>query len=159
MRTRWPGAPTDDARLQAWIDDAETIIRATYPWIDDWITAEPPLEAAVALVVTRMVIRALANPFGIRQESVGDTSISYDTGMGLELTDADRALLDGYGPQAAFTIDQMPDESWEADPTIIGALVNRDGYAPGEVDPFDLPPPAWPDPAANLYSPTWQRAR
>lgn len=159
VRARWPGAPADDTLLQAWIDDAETILRAEYPWIEEWLTIDPDLEAVIRLVVTRMVIRALSTPFGVRQETVGDTSLAYTDKETLYLTDADRALLDGFGPQAAFTIDQMPNEALTSEPSLVGAWVNRDGYAPGEVDPFLFPPPANPDPAEPFYSPAWPALR
>jgi hypothetical protein len=115
LRTRRPGAPGDDTLLQAWIDDAEVITRAEYPWIDEWITDDPALQSAVTLVVIRMVIRALATPMGVNREVVGDTQVHYTTQAALELTDADRALLDGHGPQTAFTVDQLPERLLPAD--------------------------------------------
>lgn len=112
IRTRWPGAPADDGLLQAWIDDAETVIRVEYPWVDDWLYADPDFALVLRLVVTRMVIRTLSAPAGVTREQVGDTAVSYAASSGLGLTDEDRALLDGYGPQTAYAIDTMPPRWW-----------------------------------------------
>lgn len=40
------------------------------------------------------------------------------------------------------------------EPTLDGAWVNRDGHAPGEVDPRDMPPPVRPDPLMPEF-PWW----
>jgi hypothetical protein len=109
VRARWPGAPSDDTALQPWIDDAEVLIRSEFPWVDDQLPTDPTLQPVLNLVVTRMVIRALSVPFGLRNEAVGDTSVNYYTeAAGLYLTDADRALLQGLAPQTAFTVDGVP---------------------------------------------------
>ena len=113
VRARWLGAPSEDATLQTWIDDAETIIRVEFPWIEEWVTYDPEEALAVLrVVVSRMVIRAKSHAFGVRQETVGDTSVAYSDNAELGLSDADRALLEGFGPQTAFTIDQMPAPWW-----------------------------------------------
>jgi hypothetical protein len=154
VRARWPGAPVDDALLQPWVDDAETIIRAEFPWVDDQLGSDVTLQPVLNLVVTRMVIRALSIPFGLRNEAVGDTSVMYYTeAAGLYMTDADRQLIAGTGPQVAFTIDGLPAD-YQVDPSLAGAVVNGPyGSAPYELDPFDYPPPANPDPAGRSYSP------
>lgn len=115
VRARWPAAPNDDTLIQAWIDDAATIIRAEYPWVDDWTGLDPELHSVLTVVVTRMVVRALSTPFGVRQEQVGDTALVYSDAQSLYLTDADRALIDGYGPQAAFTVTALPDRELPSD--------------------------------------------
>jgi hypothetical protein len=158
IRNRWPGAPLNDALLQTWIDDAETIIRAEFPWVSDWIDNDTNALGVVQLVVSRMVIRALSTPAGVNREQVGDTAISYFEQAGLYLSDADRALLEGYGPQTAFTVDTMPAGEFDNEPSLYGAWVNRDGYAPGEFPPWNMRP-VYPDPALDIYSPTWRRGR
>jgi hypothetical protein len=155
VRARWPAAPADDAYLQGWVDDAETLIRNEFPWVDEQLSSDATLPPVLTLVVSRMVIRALSVPFGLRNEAVGDTSVMYYAeASGLYLTDADRNLIAGLGPQVAFTIDGLPAD-YTYDPSLAGAWVNGPvGLAPYELHQLDYPPPANPDPATRLYSPT-----
>lgn len=99
VAARWPPGlhRPDDATVQTWLDDADAVLWAAYPTLDDLIADGTDAERAlVVLVECRMVIRVLSNPRGVVREAVGDTSVSYVTdAMGtLALHDDDRALLD-----------------------------------------------------------------
>lgn len=61
-------------------------------------TLDPELAAATVVAV---VARALQNPDGIRQESIGDYSVTYASG-GLLLSDADLADLLSPAPAVAM---------------------------------------------------------
>lgn len=122
---RWIGddAPSDEDRIEAWICDAETLILAEFPDLQDRIDDESlPLDR-VRLVVARMVTRAFRNPTGTRQrqETTGpfSGSVTYagDSPGDLWLTDEERNLLGGLvgaRRQRAFTINTI-------DPTRCGA--------------------------------------
>lgn len=62
---------------------ASAKIRKNVPGIDARITAAAPGDEDLAqlaqYVAVQMVIRVLRNPDGVRQETVGPSSISYDT--------------------------------------------------------------------------------
>lgn len=126
---RWIGddAPCDAASLEAWITDAETLILAEYPDIQDRIDDETLSLDRVRLVVARMVTRVFRNPTGTRQhqETTGpfSGSITYggDDPGGLWLTAEERALLGvlvGSGGQQAFTIStlNLPLPGWWTGP-------------------------------------------
>lgn len=104
-RIRWPvGTPVpEDAILQAWLNDAELVIRARYPELDRLIeyfgtdTGDASVVATVVLVEVRVAIRGLTTPGRpVIREQIGDTSVSYQQGnVGLSLDSSDVALLDG----------------------------------------------------------------
>lgn len=75
---------------------ASATIRKPMPDIDARI-ASGDLDADLPrLVAVQMVIRVLRNPDGVRQETVGPSSISYDTSAALGqlvLTDDELAIL------------------------------------------------------------------
>lgn len=119
-----PGAPTDDAQIQVWIDKAERLIRRRVPDVQVRIDAEadgdPPstelLDTAKDVVVS-VVTRVYRNPSGIRQENETTgpftTSRTYggDTPGTLYLTDDELASLQGISSgSGAFGIDLIP--SW-----------------------------------------------
>lgn len=73
--SRWvgSGAPTDESLISALISDAEAVILAEYPLIQDRIDADKLPLATVVMVVSRMVTRMLRNPEGLTywQQSTG----------------------------------------------------------------------------------------
>lgn len=97
---RWvgPGAPTNQAQVATLIDDAEQVIRAEFPKIQDRIDSGAlPLER-VTMVVVQMVTRFLRNPEGLSnvQQTTGPFSQSRsfaDRSSGLMLTDSELKLL------------------------------------------------------------------
>lgn len=117
------GAPTDDAKIQSWIDRAEREIKYRVPDIQTRIDAEtdevPPrtdlLDTAKDVVVA-MVIRVFRNPEGIRQTNVttGPYTASKTYGGnqpgGLSLTDDELSKLQG-ASEGAFSIDMIPSTS------------------------------------------------
>lgn len=67
VTSRWvgSGAPTDQALVDALIADAEAVILAEYPRIQERIDADTLPISTVIMVVTRMVSRVLRNPEGL----------------------------------------------------------------------------------------------
>lgn len=113
---RWVGddPPALDGVVVRLVDDAETILRATYPDLVDRVglSVDPN---AVKLVVARMVSRVLRNPDGTRQvtETVGPFSrnrtFGGDTPGAMALTAEERRLLgDTAGRSTAFTVTTDP---------------------------------------------------
>lgn len=74
---------------------ASQIIRARRPGIDSLISAGTVSGDLVALAVTNMVLRVLRNPNGLRAETVGPFSRTYDTtyAAGLLVLSADDESL------------------------------------------------------------------
>lgn len=117
------GAPTDNAKVQSWIDRAEREVKYRVPDIQTRIEAEAAedpartdlLELAKDVVVA-MVTRVFRNPEGIRQvnETTGPftSSRTYggDVPGGLGLTDDELAKLQG-ARSGAFSIDLIPSTS------------------------------------------------
>ena len=106
VRARWLGtdALPDDAVIQAWITDAETIIFAEYPELAARLTDDPDgsWRARVVYVAVQLTIQALKNPDGVRQSARTSgpftESVTYGTETisgAMALTPAHRALLSG----------------------------------------------------------------
>lgn len=114
VTVRWvgPGVPTDEALVEALIADAEQVILASYPAIQDRITANTLPLARVTLVVTQMVSRVLRNPEGLTswQQTTGPFSQarSYGQTTGLYLTDDEIRMLAPVTKGKAFEIDLAP---------------------------------------------------
>jgi len=118
VKARWVGEPTppSDDVIDVWVADAEVLVRAAFPDIDERIDEDPALLPRVELVVSRMVIRALKNPNALRSttQQAGPFSVTSTVGGddpgGLWLSDDDRDLLSStaVGGQRAFTIDPTP---------------------------------------------------
>lgn len=114
------GAPSDNAKIQGWIDRAEREIKYRVPDIQARINAEaaeiPPrtdlLETAKDVVVA-MVTRVFRNPEGIRQTNVttgpytASKTYGGNTPGGLGLTDEEVAKLQG-ARGGAFSIGLIP---------------------------------------------------
>lgn len=79
---------------------ASALIRAAFPRVDDRIAAGTVAADVVSMVAINMVAQVMRNPAGLRSETTGPFSRSYDpeaaSGM-LTLTDADRDLLNAGG--------------------------------------------------------------
>src|SRR5688572_18039408 len=84
------------ATARALIKRASQLIRDTYPGIDTRITAGTVAADSVGLAVINMVARVMRNPSGLRAETTGPFSRSYDpdsaSGM-LAITEAETGLL------------------------------------------------------------------
>jgi hypothetical protein len=84
------------ATCKALLRRASALVRGAYPAVDSKITDGTADAALVGQVVLNMAARALRNPGGLRAETVGPISRTYDTGAAsglLALTDDDRGLL------------------------------------------------------------------
>lgn len=83
--------------LTAWLlRAASKMVRARFPNIDAQLTAGLLDRDVVALAVTNMVLRVLRNPGGLRSETVGPFSRSWDTRVAaglLVLTDDEAAMF------------------------------------------------------------------
>lgn len=119
----WIGgdAPTDLAKVDAWIGKAERLIRREVPDIQARIDAEAPsteLLDTTKDVVAAAVTRVFRNPEGRRSMSVGtgpfseNVTFGGDQPGGLFLTDDELSSLQGFkAGQRAFTIDMIPSTS------------------------------------------------
>lgn len=113
---RWlfDDAPPDAEVLEVHIDDAEDTIISAVPDLDERITDGRLREETLVKIVSRMVIRHLRNPEGIRQES--ETTGPYnatrtyggDEPGAIYLSKRDRRELLGVRKGKAFMIDTMP---------------------------------------------------
>lgn len=123
---RWlTPSPPAEPLIQAWLDDADTLIRWEVPDVDERVgDGRLPVERLV-LVECSMVLRVLRNPSGVKSQSQTTgpfaTSTSFETAGALVLTDEERNMLvgDAAVDQAAFTIDPTPAAAggrWPPDP-------------------------------------------
>lgn len=116
----WVGGnvPTDDARLQVWIDRAERLVRRRVPDLQERIDAEAdlPLASTELLdtakdVVVGMVTEVFKNPDNKRslQSTTGpfteSTTFGGDNPGKLVLLPGDESLLSSSRPGEAFTFD------------------------------------------------------
>ncbi len=75
---------------------ASKLVRQRFPRVDAQIVAGLIDPEVVALVVTNMVLRVLRNPGGLRSETIGPFSKSYDVGEAaglLAITKAEEGML------------------------------------------------------------------
>ena len=116
VRARWIGDPldVDDTQLTTLLEDIEDTASAEFSDIQARIDAGTLPLARVKRVLSRVVIRHLRNPEGLRQsqEQTGPygSQIMYGGAEpgALALTDEDRAELAGASVSRAFTIDTSP---------------------------------------------------
>lgn len=128
---RWvgSGAPDDEDLTQALINDAESVVLAEYPRIQDRINdATLPL-STVVMVVSRMVMRVLRNPEGLSysQMSTGPFSQGKNYGTGnadIWMTSDEVKLLAPKRKGKAFELDLGAN----ALPGVPVALMNGNGY-------------------------------
>lgn len=112
------GVPTDDAKLQVWIDRAERLVRRNVPDLQERIDTEaeldPPstdlLETAKDVVID-LVTEVFKNPDGRRsiQTTTGpfneSTTFGGDNPGKMIFSSAHAAALSGVRPGEAFTFD------------------------------------------------------
>lgn len=118
---RWVGssAPTDEDLLQALINDAEAIVLAEYPKIQERINdAELSLEV-VKMVISRMVVRVLRNPdmATYLQQVTGPFSQAKNfsaESLDIWMTENEKHLLAPKRRGKAYEVDQ----GWNARPSI-----------------------------------------
>lgn len=136
ITSRWvgPGVPTDDDLIQALIDDAEAVVLAEYPLIQDRIDDGKLALATVVLVISRMVTRLLRNPEAVSywQQTTGPFGQARNFGDNTDiwLSDNERSLLAPNRTDKAFAVNQGPD------------AISPDYYpfpAPGVLDPIWKP--------------------
>ncbi|WP_313546428.1 hypothetical protein [Corynebacterium sp.] len=139
IKDRWIGTealPSDEV-LQAWIEDAETIIFAELPHVMDKLTEDPDgvWSRRVRHVSAQLVMQVMRNPDGVRQraQTAGTftDSVTYGTetiAQAMTLTPAHRSMLSGGGDKHVG-IDMTP-------PEVVHPLENSwvngpQGYTPG----------------------------
>lgn len=90
--------------LAGWlIRAASNMIRARRPVIDQQLTDGLVSQEMAALAVTNMVLRVLRNPNGLRSETVGPFSRSFDTTVAaglLVFTDAEEQMIAPVGTES-----------------------------------------------------------
>jgi hypothetical protein len=118
---RWLGSELDvtNDQIERLLEDAEDTVLREFPDLPERVDVIPggvPL-VRVQKVVSRMVIRLLRNPEGLRQVQEGAGPYTENRTYGgaqpgeLFLTDEDRAELGNTRDGRAFTIDQSaPDD-------------------------------------------------
>lgn len=103
-----------EALVRALLRRASQLVRDTYPGLEQRIAAGRVSADSVGLAVLNMTARVMRNPNGLRAETTGPFSRSYDPDLAsglLTLTAADTALLAGARParrQRAGTIWARP---------------------------------------------------
>lgn len=89
--------PDDETtRVESLIRYASSVVRGRVPAIDRRIASGLLDEQTARDVVAVMVTRALRNPTGVSQETIGPVSYSIDSNVGsgyIYLSDAEAALL------------------------------------------------------------------
>lgn len=115
VSSRWVGStfPGDEMLVNALISDAEEIISAEFPRIQERINNESLSINTVKLVVSRMVSRLLRNPEGLSsyQQTTGPFSIGRNYGSSstdVWLSNEERALLSPSNSGKAFSVDLAP---------------------------------------------------
>ncbi|MGV3073228.1 hypothetical protein ACEE90_12485 [Corynebacterium phoceense] len=119
VKDRWVGTDTlpGDNVLEAWLDDAETLIFAEVPGIIDKVTADPDgtWTRRLIYVEAQLVSQVMRNPDGVRQraQTAGTftDSVTYGTetiAQAMSLTPAHRSILTG-GGNKHVGIDMTPD--------------------------------------------------
>lgn len=109
------GRPLSDPErtlAAALLDDAETLLRARIPRLDQRV-ADEQFGKLVVLVEASAVVRVLRNPGGYRSETAGDYSYTIDTRAAagyLTILDSEWRLL-GVAP-GAFTITPTVSQPW-----------------------------------------------
>lgn len=101
-----PVSDSDVTRVEGLIRYASSVVRASVPGIDRRIASGALDAQTVADVVAVMVIRALRNPGGVTQETIGPVSYSIDANVGagyVYLSDAERSLLSAQAGDSGST--------------------------------------------------------
>ncbi len=71
--------PAQETLTAALLRTASAMIRSRYPAVDTWIADGRINAELVALAAINMVLRVLRNPSGLRAETIGPFSRTYDT--------------------------------------------------------------------------------
>ncbi len=71
--------PAQEGLTNTLLRAASALVRSTYPTVDAQIASGQLDPEVVALGVTNMVLRVLRNPKGLRAETIGPFSFTYDT--------------------------------------------------------------------------------
>lgn len=119
VRNQFGDMTTTQQSLAAWlIRAASAMLRSRVPLIDQQIAQGLVTQEMAALVVTNMVLRVMRNPNGLRSETTGPFSRTYDTTAAaglLVITDYDLAAItpievvpDGIGALGIGTIRVVP---------------------------------------------------
>jgi hypothetical protein len=139
VRDRWVGSnlPTDADLVTALINDAEAVVLAEYPKIQDRIDAATLPLNLVKMVVVRMVSRVLRNPENLTywQQQTGPFGQSRNFGSGgsdIWLTTEEIKMLAPKAAGKAFELNLAPNATHYSQ--II--LMNGDGYTATE-EPLD----------------------
>lgn len=113
---RWVGSnlPTDEALVESLIGDAETVILAKYPKIQDRIDSGALQLRVVTMVVVRMVSRVLRNPENLSywQQQTGPFGQARNFGaesIDIWMSDDEETLLAPQLRGKAFETDLAPD--------------------------------------------------
>jgi hypothetical protein len=113
---RWVGgnAPDDEALIEALLSDAETLILAEYPRIQERIDADTLSVDTVTLVSCRMVTRVFRNPENLtyHQQTTGPFGQARNFGAGntdMWLTADEKNLLAPHKRGKAFSFDLAPE--------------------------------------------------
>ncbi len=133
VQNRWvgSGAPVDTDLVQALINDAEAVILAEYPKIQDRIDADLISQGTVVLVVCRMVTRMLRNPEGLTywQQNTGPFGQGKNYGSGnadIWMTADEVKLLAPKRKGKAFEVDLAPN-------AVINSVTTWTEHTPGLV--------------------------
>lgn len=140
----WIGddAPSDSAKVDAWIGKAERLLRTKIPGLEQRIAVLPVVELDllenVKDVVTAMVQRVFRNPEGVRQRQettgpfTGSVTYGGDLPGALYVTDEELASLTlSSRKRRAFTIDMIPVGSpYSPHPLVPAPLYPSDGVYP-----------------------------
>lgn len=121
--SRWvgTGAPTDETLVDELIHDAEHVILAEYPLIQDRIDDGKLDASVVKLVVVRMVTRVLRNPEGLSywQQTTGPfgQARNYGDRTDIWLTADEKSLLAPKRTGKAYEVNLAPNAVSPVDPT------------------------------------------
>jgi hypothetical protein len=122
VKARWltGEVPATDAQVQTLVDDAEDLVLSEFPGMETLVADGTVRQSTVVRVVSRMVLRVLRNPDGIRQiqettgQFTGSQTYAGDNPGEVYLTDQDRRDLTGKrGARRAFTVSTIP-RGWVA---------------------------------------------
>lgn len=88
--------PNEREQIDAWLEDAEGLIRSQLPGLDDLVDTGRVSQGTVVSVTARAVVRVALNPEGWRQVSIDDFHRTRDQAVSdgqLHITDAEWAEL------------------------------------------------------------------
>jgi len=117
VTARWVGndVPTDEALVAQLLEDAEAVVLAEFPRIQERIDAGTLPESVVTMVVVRMVSRILRNPEGLSYWQMNTGPFGQAKNFGgaggadIWLTDNERQLIAPSGKGKAFSFNSAPD--------------------------------------------------